>query len=44
MDFVTNLPKSVQLQYIVILILVCNLTKMTHFVPCHKEVTADGRG
>ena len=24
-----------------ILILVCHLTKMAHFVPCHKEITAE---
>jgi hypothetical protein len=39
MDFVADLPKSSKLQYTPILILVCHLTKMAHFVPCHKEIT-----
>jgi hypothetical protein len=38
MDFVTDLPKSSKYNFTVILILVCHLTKMAHFVPCHKEV------
>ena len=39
MDFVTDLPRSSKLQYTAILILVCHLTKIAHFVPCHKEIT-----
>jgi hypothetical protein len=39
MDFVTDLPKSSKLLCTAILILVCHLTKMAHFVPCHKEIT-----
>ena len=41
MDFVTDLPKSSKLQYTAILILVCHLTKMAHFVPCHKEIIVE---
>jgi len=41
MDFVTNLPKSSEYNFTGILILVCHLTKMAHFVPCHKEVTSE---
>ena len=40
MDFVTELPKNSKKKFIAILILVCHLTKMAHFVPCHKEITA----
>jgi hypothetical protein len=39
MDFVTDLPKSSKYNFTAILILVCHLTKMAHFVPCHKEIT-----
>jgi hypothetical protein len=42
MDFVTDLPKSSKYNFIAILILVCHMTKMTHFVPSHKEITAKG--
>jgi transposase InsO family protein len=41
MDFVTDLPKSSKHNFSAILILVCHLTKMAHFVPCHKEITAE---
>ena len=41
MDFVTYLPKSSKFNYTAILILVCHLTKMAHFIPCHKEITAE---
>ena len=41
MDSVTYLPKSSKLQYTAILILVCHLPKMAHFVPCHKEITVE---
>jgi len=40
MVFVTDLPKSFKNNFTAILILVCHLTKMAHFVPCHKEITA----
>jgi hypothetical protein len=40
MDFVTDLPKSSKNNFTDVLILVCYLTKMAHFVPCHKEITA----
>ena len=39
MDFVTNLPKSSKFNFSAILILVCYLTKIAPFVPCHKEIT-----
>jgi hypothetical protein len=39
MDFVTDLPKSSKHNFTAILIRVCHLTKMVHFVPCHKEIT-----
>ena len=41
MDFVTDLHKSSKLQYTAILILVCHLTKMAHFVRYHKEITVE---
>ena len=40
-DCVTNLPKNDTDGYISIFIMVCHLTKMDHFVPCHKEITAE---
>ena len=40
MDFVTDLPQSFNYNVTAILILVCHGSKMAHFVPCHKEVTA----
>jgi hypothetical protein len=39
MDFVTDLLKSSKNNFHAILILVCPLTKMADFVPCHKEIT-----
>jgi hypothetical protein len=39
MDFVTDLPKSSNHNLTAILILVCHLTKIAHFVTCHKEIT-----
>ena len=36
MDFITDLPKSSKHNFTVIQIIVCHLTKMAHFVPCHK--------
>jgi hypothetical protein len=41
MDFVTDLPKSPKKDFTIILILICHLTKMAHFVPCHKENTTE---
>jgi hypothetical protein len=41
MDFVTGLPKSSKNNFTAFLILVCHLTKMAHFVPCHKEITTE---
>jgi hypothetical protein len=41
MDFVIDLPKSSKLQYMAILILVCHLTKIAHFVPCNKKITVE---
>ena len=41
MDFVTDLSKSSKNSFTVVLILVCHLTKMAHFVPCHKEITKE---
>jgi hypothetical protein len=38
-DYVTDLPKSGTDGYISVFIMVCHLTKMAHFVPCHKEIT-----
>jgi len=40
-DYVTDLPKSGVNGYTSILIMVCHLTKMAHFVPCHKEITTN---
>jgi hypothetical protein len=41
MDFVTDSPKSSKNNFTVVLILVCHLTKMANFVPCHKEITTE---
>ena len=38
-DFVTGLPPSGKNKYDAVMVVVCHLTKMAHFVPCHKEVT-----
>ena len=40
MDYVTDLPKSSKYNFTAILILVCNLTKMAHYLPWHKEITS----
>jgi len=40
MDFVKDLPKSSKYNFTAILILICHLTKMTHFVPHNNEITA----
>jgi hypothetical protein len=40
-DYVTDLPKSGVHGYTSVFIMVCHLTKMAHFVPCHKEITAE---
>jgi len=39
MDFVTDLPQSSKYNFNAILIIVCHLTNISHFVPCHKEIT-----
>ena len=39
-DYVTGLPKSGLYGHKPVFIMVCHLTKMAHFVPCHKEITA----
>ncbi len=38
--YVTNLPKSGSYGYTTIFIMVCHLTKMAHFVLCHKKINA----
>ncbi len=40
-DYVTDLPKSGTYGYTIVLIMVCHLTKMAYFVPCHKEIIAE---
>ena len=40
-DYVTDLPKSSINGYTSVFIMVCHLTKMAHFVPCHKEITVE---
>jgi hypothetical protein len=40
-DYVTDLPKSGSFGHTAVFIMVCHLTKMAHFVPCHKEITAE---
>ena len=39
-DDVTDLPKSGIDGYTSVFIMVCQLTKMAHFVPCNKEITS----
>ena len=38
-DYVTDLPRSDSHGYTSLFIMVCHLTKMANFVPCHKEIT-----
>ena len=40
-DYVTDHPKSGLYGHTTFFIMVCHLTKMAHFVPCHKEVIAE---
>ena len=40
-DDVTDLSKSGIDCYTTDFIMVCQLTKMAHFVPCHKDITAE---
>ncbi len=40
-DYVTDLPKRAIDGYTTFLISVCHLTKMAHFVPCQREITAE---
>ena len=40
-DYVTDLPKSGLYGHTAVFIKVCHLTKMAHFIPCHKEITAE---
>ena len=40
-DYVMGLPKSGIDGYTSVFIMVCHLAKMAHFVPCHKEITAE---
>ena len=40
-DSVTGLPTSGIDGYTTVLIMICQLYKMAHFVPCHKEITAE---
>ena len=37
-DYVTNLPKRGSNLYTSVFIMVFHLTKMAHFVPCHKDI------
>ena len=39
--YVTDSPRSGAYGYTSVLIMVCHLTKMAHFVPCHKVITAE---
>ncbi len=40
-DYVTDLPKSGTYDNTKVFFMVCHLTKMAHFVPCHKEITEE---
>ena len=40
-DYVADLPKSGIDGYTSVFIMVCHLTKMAYFVPCHKEITTE---
>ena len=39
--YVTDLPKSGLYGDTAVFIMVCYLTKMAHFVPCHKKIIAE---
>ena len=39
-DYVIGLRSSGLYGHTIVLIMVCQLTKMAHFVPCHTEITA----
>ncbi len=39
-DYVADLSKNDTYGYTIVLIMVCHLTEMDHFVPCHKVITA----
>jgi hypothetical protein len=41
MDFITDLPPSSRHSYDAVLVVVCRLTKMAHFIPCTKTTTAE---
>ena len=38
-DYIIYLPKSGLYGHTIVFIMVCHLTKMAHFVLCHKEIT-----
>jgi hypothetical protein len=40
-DYVTDLPNSGSYGNTSFFIMVCHLTKMKHFVPCHKEIIVE---
>jgi len=39
-DYVTDLLKSGFYGHTTVFIMVCHLTKISNFVPCHKDITA----
>jgi hypothetical protein len=39
--YVVDLPKSGLYGHTIVFLMVCHLTKMAHFVPCHKEITPE---
>ena len=39
--YVIDLPKSGSYGHTIVFSMVCHLTKMAHFVPCHKEITEE---
>ena len=41
MDFVTNLPTHTDRGYDAILVCVCKLSKMTHFIPCWTDINSE---
>jgi hypothetical protein len=41
MDCVTELPNSSQIKLTAILIRVCHLSKIAHFVPYHKQIATE---